>query len=382
MTQKTFFSIQNLFVVLVSLTLLSGLFSFLPTVGFCDPDLAVIDLQTQKDGQGPNQFGGDFNIGDVIFLISNLTYDDEPIENKLVGFEVQDSAGKIILDRTCMTTSDGLAIVNFTIWAGGCLTDSFGTWTAYTFVDVSEQVVNDTLTFDVSGPYIDVYNQKPDPYSGKGPHLPSDMFTHQEEVILYAEIHYDCQPIENKFVVFEVRDPNGEILIDRTSQTDEYGIANTSFRIESTPVFGEYTVLALVEISGEVANDTLSFDVGWVIELIEVINVNENGIPQGTFVRGEQSFFNFTVINNAWVPRRVTFTFMMYDEQSVPISHVILPDVIIAPGMVQSFVMGNPIPNWAYLCVGTAFANCYTDLPDEGGIPWCPEKTTTYLIVN
>lgn len=368
--------LNNSFLVFL---ILSAFFLTTPISAYCDSGLNI-DLFNQHGGQGPNQSSADFMILDTVFLTSNLTYNGVGIENKIVGFEVRNSAGELILDRTGLTDENGIVTINFTIGAEDCSSGTFGIWTAFTFAEVSQQIVNDTLTFDVSGPYIDVYTQKPDPYNGKGLHQPSDMFSHQEEVILFAEVHFDCQPIENKFVVFEVRDPEGQIVIDRVSSTDEYGIANTSFRIESTPIFGIYHVLALVEISEQVANDTLSFNVDWVIELQNIESVDEDGYTKGTFVRGEQIFFNITAINNAWVPKTVTFTISIYDEASVPIGQVGIPNILVSPGQIQAFLVGIQLPTWSYVGVGTFFANAYTNLLQEIVIPWCPENNSTFLI--
>ncbi len=341
----------------------------------------LIDLYNQRGGQGPNEPSGDFAPRETVELTALLTYNGEPVEYKLVGFEVRNAIGELVLDRSNMTNAYGLARINFTI-IGECLPELFGTWTALALTSVAEQKVNDTLTFEVTGPYLDVYTQKSEPYSGRGPNKPSDMFARQEVVILYAEAHYDCEPIEYKFVVFEVLDPSGETLIYRTNATNQYGIATTRFRLASNATFGTYTVLARVEILGKTAEDTLTFEVGWIIEIVNVETVDQYGDPKKTFARGEEVYFNLTAKNLALVPKVMTFTVAIYDEQSVPIGQIVLHDWVMPSKSTEIFIVNIQIPGWACLGISTAFANAYTDLPQHQGVPYCPEKSTTFQIVK
>jgi len=344
-------------------------------------DTLTLDLYNQRGGQGPNQPSGSFAPGETVELAALLKYNEEPVENKPVGFEVIDPLGEIVLIRSDMTDANGIANINFTV-IGMCFPGLYGKWSALAISTVSGLVANDTLTFNVTGPYLDLYTQKPEPYSGRGPHQPSDMFARQEEVILYAEVHYDCEPIEYKFVAFEVRDPNGTTIIYRTNATDQNGIATTSFRLASNATFGTYFAIATVEISGKTAYDTLTFKVGLIIELIEIETVDQYGNPTDTYARGEQIYFNLTAKNVALVSKVATFTIAIYDEHYVPIGQVILHNCMLTPGPTKTFLFNTKIPQWASIGSGAAFANAYTDLPYLGGVPWCLEKSTTFLIIQ
>jgi len=344
-------------------------------------DTLTLDLSNQRGGQGPNQPSGSFAPGETVELAALLEYNEDPVENKPVGFEVRNSLGEIVLIRSDMTDANGIARINFTV-IGECFPGLYGTWSALAISTVSGLIANDTLTFNVTGPYLDLYTQKPEPYSGRGPHQPSDMFALQEEVILYAEVHYDCERVEYKFVAFEVRDPNGTTIIYRTNATDQNGIATTSFRLASNATFGTYFAMATVEISGKTAYDTLTFKVGWIIELIEIRTVDQYGNPTDTYARGEQIHFNLTAKNVALVSKAATFTVAIYDEHNVPIGQIILHNCILTPGSAKTFLFDIKIPRWASVGSGAAFADAYTDLPYLGGVPWCPEKSTTFLIVH
>ena len=372
---------KQLLCILLFLILGIALIKISQTSTIASAESLAIDLYNQRGGQGPNEPSESFAPMETVELTAALTYCEEPVEYKLVGFEVKNPVGEIVADRSNMTNEHGLAKINFTI-TGECLPEIFGTWTALALASVAEQTVNDTLAFKVTGPYLDVYTQKPEPYSGRGPNQPSDMFAPQEEVILYAEAYYDCEPVEYKFVVFEIRDPSGETLIDRTNATNEYGIATTRFRLASNATFGTYTVLAGVEILGKTASDTLTFNVSWIIEIMKVETVDQYGNPKNNFARGEHMYFNLTAKNNALVPKLITLTVVIYDEQSVPIGQVVLHDWVIPPNPTEIFIVNLQIPKWACVGVSTVFANAYTDLPQLHGVPYCPETSTTFQIVK
>lgn len=351
------------------------------------PDGVAIDLYTQKGGQGRNQPDGAFALGEIVILTALLTYNELPVQNKLVGFEVSDAGGEVVLDRSAFTDANGLATVNFTIPIL-CLPDLpnvFGKWTALATASVSQQNVNDALTFTVRGPYIDVYTQN-QPYSGQGPNQPSDAFAPQEEVILYAYVSYSCELQQNRPVRFYVINPKGEIVLDRTAFTNSVGIANISFRIpwpcenpEGT-IFGTWKVVGTVSILDLSAEDTLTFEVGWIVEITKIKTVSSTGAEQTSFARGEHMSFNLTAKNIAYVSKMVTFTIIAYDERNVPIGCVVLLDWVIPSGLSKFFIIDLQVPNWAYIGVGTVYASAYTSLPQTGGVSYCPEIYTIFII--
>ena len=243
---------------------------------------------------------------------------------------------------------------------------------------------NTTLTANYTGPYyqlVDVYTQK-EPYSGKGPNQSSDAFAPQEEVQLYAYVSYHGDPVANMLVAFEVNDPTGETHLYRTNSTDENGIATTSFRIPTTPTFGEWAVYATVDIAETTVNDILTFKVGWIIEVTQIKTVNYDGNPKTSFTKGEHVHFNVTIRNIAFTSKEATITIVVYDECGVPIGHVTLQNWLIPPGTTQIFIIDLQIPKWAYVGVAAIYVNAYTDLPTQEGTPTCPEKSTTFLITK
>jgi hypothetical protein len=113
-----------------------------------DPSVngGCLDLYTQKGGVGCNQSGGDFVVGEVVHLISKVTYNNAPVQNKLVAFEVLNPLGEAVLMRTAVTNEYGLAIISFKI---PYIPSSNGTWTAISTVSIADKVVWDIITFQV-----------------------------------------------------------------------------------------------------------------------------------------------------------------------------------------------------------------------------------------
>jgi len=108
------------------------------------PARLIIDLYSQRDGKGPNQPSDAFAPQEEIELTANVTYNDQPVEGKLVAFEVLDPVGSVMF-RTNQTTSIGIATTSFRIPASPI----FGTWIAIATVEVAGRVAKDTMPFKV-----------------------------------------------------------------------------------------------------------------------------------------------------------------------------------------------------------------------------------------
>ena len=249
---------------------------------------------------------------------------------------------------------------------------------------------NDNLTNSTShvvkvllyGLELDVYTQQPEPYSGRGPHMPSDAFAPQSLVILYAEVTYNYEPIENKEVSFEVKDPNGELAFVGSNFTDADGIAYKSFRLATNATFGLYNVFAQVDVSGRKANDTLTFLVGWIIEVISVKTTDQDGVLKGIFAKGEQIYFSIRIKNIAFTIRNATLTVGLKDpvNQTIGTANI---ELGIPPGTYEYNLIFNVIvPQWTFIGSAEAHACAFTKWPWIGGVPYCPEIKTPFSITS
>jgi len=109
----------------------------------------LIDLYTQKEGEGLGQSGGTFVYGDLVVLTSYVTYGGWPEQGKLVAFQVFDPLDQTVLIMINETNSEGYAEISFRIPQR---TQSIGNWTAISTVDVACEVVWDVIEFTVGFP--------------------------------------------------------------------------------------------------------------------------------------------------------------------------------------------------------------------------------------
>jgi len=118
-----------------------------------------IDLFTQKspfDGKGPNQPSDSFQPQEEVILYALVTYNEAPIQNKLVAFQIDGPSPtgvndpiRIILSSA--TNESGIARVSFRIPTPmvGQEDNVIGEWFAIATVDIAGIVVSDTLSFRV-----------------------------------------------------------------------------------------------------------------------------------------------------------------------------------------------------------------------------------------
>jgi len=117
----------------------------------------VIDLHTQKapfDGKGINQSSDAFEPQESVVLYAIVTYNDAPVAQKLVAFQVNGPANplsNITTVGSASTDQDGIAQFSFRIpWPNDDPEKKiFGQWFAIATVSIADQTVIDTLTFQV-----------------------------------------------------------------------------------------------------------------------------------------------------------------------------------------------------------------------------------------
>jgi len=111
-----------------------------------------IDLFTQKkpySGKGPNMPSDAFGLDEVVILFALVTYNETPLQNLLVAFNVKTPCNESF-SLTAKTNSSGIATVNFAI-VQKCVNQSeaFGEWFVSSSVLIDGVIFQDTLTFRV-----------------------------------------------------------------------------------------------------------------------------------------------------------------------------------------------------------------------------------------
>ena len=238
------------------------------------------------------------------------------------------------------------------------------------------------------GGRIDLFTNKV-PFDGRGLNRQSDAFQPQELVELYARVTYNNAPIANWFVAFQVLDPLNRTVAVCTNSTDDDGIATFSFRIPwpsvdaELAVFGNWMAVATVNIAGKVFMDTLTFQVGWILQVtgIKILNVELN--PQMDFLPGETIVFNLTVKNIALTDKAAVIIIDAFDFANYPMAHIIYKDTLMVFQPGESFIkVVSQVPKTAIVGKATVSAVAYTALPEYGGVPYSPPCSSHFNVVT
>jgi len=118
----------------------------------------VIDLFTQKapfDGKGANQSSDAFEPQELVILYALVTYNGYPVALKLVAFQANgpsNTLANITVAGSSTTNDSGIAEFSFRIaWPSeNPETKVLGEWHVVATVSIADQMVVDTLTFQVA----------------------------------------------------------------------------------------------------------------------------------------------------------------------------------------------------------------------------------------
>jgi ribosomal protein L32 len=231
-----------------------------------------------------------------------------------------------------------------------------------------------------TGGKIDLFTQK-EPFSGKGPNMPSDAFGPQEVVILYALVTYDEAPLQNSLVTFNVKTPCNESF-SLTARTNSSGIATVNFAIvqkcvNQTEAFGEWFASASVLIEGVIFQDTLTFKVGWIIQLISVKTIYENLTYGASFgIEGDVGL-QIALKSIAKTMRNATLAITIQDVSKVPVNSSTILDFEVPPNERLIFVYCKLyLPKWSRPGVATVSVSALK----SDGSAYCPGISADFMI--
>jgi hypothetical protein len=231
---------------------------------------------------------------------------------------------------------------------------------------------------------IDLFTQK-EPYDGKGSNAPSDAFSPDELVILYAHVMYNETPLQNLLVAFYVRAPNNASFF-LSERTNASGIAAINFTIpwpctDVSVVFGEWYALASALVGNTVIKDSLTFRVGWLVELVSIRTIDENLTYRLSFGIGGAVGLEIALRNIAKVLKTATIAITIQDELDVPVSSYTLYNFKAQPnGKIVFLYCKLNIPKWAHIGEATIFVSALTKPVNESGYPYCPTISTKFYI--
>lgn len=233
---------------------------------------------------------------------------------------------------------------------------------------------------------VDLFTQK-EPYSGRGENVKSDAFGPEERVILYCYVAYGQVPKQDLLVAFEITLPN-LASFSLTSSTNSSGIATVNFTIMTPPleinasdIFGGWFMIANVLIGGVTCHDTLTFDVDRIVKLLSIRTIDENLTYRTSFGKGGDVGVEVILRNKAMITKSSNLALVIKDELNVPVDYLKVDrfDVQSNEKLVFVYFTLN-IPRWAYNGNATLAVSAFTASPAEGGVPYCPSISTTFII--
>jgi hypothetical protein len=236
---------------------------------------------------------------------------------------------------------------------------------------------------------LDVFTQQ-EPYSGRGPNMPSDSFGPGDLVILYALLTFSESPVSNVLVAFNVKMPSNASF-DLSAQTNMSGIAMVHFRVPTpsvnvseSEIFGTWIVTGSALYEGEVCQDTLPFKVGWIVELLSVKTTGENLTSQGMFGRGGEMGLVITLRSIAMTLKNATIAIVVKDQLDVPTNYSEIQDFIVPPNEeVVTVYCKAKIVATAYVgSDATVQVSAFKTLANGTLIAYCPSISTSFTITT
>jgi len=232
---------------------------------------------------------------------------------------------------------------------------------------------------------VDLFTNKL-PFDGKGFNQTSDAFSPLEQVVLYASVTYNGDPVAGLPVAFQIKSPTGSLNQFRTAITNQSGIATVEFlpwsgNVQAT-AFGTWTVFSTVSLGELSAHDVLPFQVGWLVtasvKTVAPAQYPEALIEKQIFIRGSEveALVNLTSISMSL--KDVVLTIVAYDAMNR--SMYATKDGFQMPLGQLSLHYTFVIPQWVAVGNATIFADVYTADPSAGGIAYSPEASVTFTI--
>ena len=206
------------------------------------------------------------------------------------------------------------------------------------------QIVNITVQAKNEGLYTETFN----------------ITTYYDEALIQTKEVPDLAPGEQANLTFNWNTIGIQTDVNYTIKAETSAVVNETDVIDNTLIDG--TIIIRTE------------------RIAEVAPCDQVGNPKETFEISAIAYFKVKVNNTCPGVADVLVTTNVYDSDNMTIG-VASFQGSIAPG-VSALIIGVPIPTSARLGTATVYANAYTDWPHKGGVPYCPEVSATFQIVE
>jgi len=108
---------------------------------------------------------------------------------------------------------------------------------------------------------------------------------------------------------------------------------------------------------------------------------DRDGVITNIATPGTLGHFIVTLENKGSTTYEVLLTISVYDKANFLLGSAVWGLGDVPPGDME-ILLSIPIPNWAVEGEGKICANAFTDYPENGGKPYCPEMVAPFLIIN
>lgn len=215
---------------------------------------------------------------------------------------------------------------------------------------------------------VDVYTQR----GGVGANVSSDSFAPTETILFNASLTFQGAPVPGIIVQFITYDPHGTPTA-RNSVSGPDGVAVLNFTLPSNPIFGNYVTLASATVNGNSYNDTVSYQVGWIINIVQAVLCNSTGGVQTQFRQGNLAYLNVTLSDISFNPKQLFLHVQAYDGSFNLVGSDWISYTI--PAGKTSVLMGFRIPYWSISGVGSVTVAASDKPVWAGGLAYCPDNS-------
>jgi hypothetical protein len=214
----------------------------------------------------------------------------------------------------------------------------------------------------------------------------SDAFAFGEEAQIYASVTYNGYRVQGLLVAFEISGPKNpveNITIFRVGTTNETGVAKTSFRISyfNQTTSGEWSVTGSTVFADIRLQDSMTFKVGWIVEIVSVRTVDQWYLTQGQFMRGTNPGIEIGLRNIAMTSKIATIAATIYDNLNTRVDSTQIVDFAVQPNATLVYVyLSLYIPETTIVGNATVYACAYTAPVESNGAAYCPEVSRQFSI--
>jgi len=184
-----------------------------------------------------------------------------------------------------------------------------------------------------------------------------------------------------------------QLVITVKSDRQEYGLRESpkiygNLTLDGTPVLG----LVAIEIRDSLnpiayrslpAGNITETPLVQIVEVLPCDNSFLNpvaGFLLKPYPQSNNMYFKVAVKNSYTEDRSVTTCLYVCDGNGISLG-IRTSTMSVAAGQTGlSFFTIEDVPYWSYIGEAKAIANAYTNLPKNGGVPYCLENATTFLI--